>query len=77
MRRRGLAGRAPPLFLHRPLQDPQRFVKTLEKFRKIVGKKDHRLPIKPAGVPVFTFHNIEVQVPQTVFLYIEKIGPVL
>jgi hypothetical protein len=67
----------PPLFAHLFFQYPQRFIKTLEKILKIIGKKNHRLPIKAALVAVFAFYNVKVKIAQAVLLNIEKIRPVL
>jgi hypothetical protein len=53
------------------------FVKTLEEFGKVLRKKDHRLAFKAPGFPVFAFHDVEVEIPQAVFLYVKKVGPIL
>jgi hypothetical protein len=67
----------PVLFPKGLFQYLEGFVKTLEKFGKVIGKKDHRLAFKAPGVPVFAFHDIEVEISQAVFFYVKKVGPVL
>jgi hypothetical protein len=57
--------------------DPQGVIKALEKFLKVIGKEDHRLAFKAAGVAVFAFHDVKVKVAHAVFLYVEKVGSVL
>jgi len=49
----------------------------LQEFLEVLCKEDNRLALKAAFVTVLAFHDVEVKVPQPVFLYIEKIGPVL
>jgi hypothetical protein len=73
----GVAVLRTPFFTGRLFQHPQGFVKTLEKLLQILGKEDHRLPFETAFFPVFAFNNVQVNVPQPVFLHIEKIRPVL
>jgi hypothetical protein len=58
-------------------QHPQGFVKALEEILEIIRKKNHRLPLEGGTrLLVFAFHDVEVQIPQAVFLDIEKVGPV-
>jgi hypothetical protein len=63
----------PDSFFH----NPEGFVKALEKFLKVFGKQDDRLTLKTAFIPVLAFHDVEVEIPQPIFLDIEKVGPVL
>jgi hypothetical protein len=66
-----------PLFADGLFQNPQGFVKALEKFLKVIREKDHRLPFKATGLLVFAFHDVKVKVPHAVFLHVKKVRSVL
>jgi len=49
----------------------------LQKFLKVLSEKNKRLAVKTTLVFILAFHDVEVEIPQPIFFYIEKISSVL